>query len=294
MSHNPPVYVGPALIRLANLEGARGRFSGKTIDYRAPCTSSEVHTCHQAQELSVWNEFLQYVEAELQLVPRKSGILHLVRTKGVGRHFHQLSATQVHQTVTVIYWLLRNHHCIVSFEAHPDILRMYPAIFTRILYRNTKLKVLKLGMQRTGFLESFRMAVPYMTYLQELQCRSNESCPAKLLTAVSRLLRSTTSLTVLSTSAPNIDGHPAEKTFFVALSEDSTLQELTLVFDTSYGPHKQVFQNYIKSTATLKCLSITAASQSRSEAWIGSILKGLLLNKSLTSITLKNFLTDHI
>ncbi|XP_049523642.1 uncharacterized protein LOC125945593 [Dermacentor silvarum] len=64
---------------VVDLDGAKGVFTGTLIDYRMPCTASEDTTCQIVSNLSVWNEFLCWIQLELRELPetgRQIGLVH--------------------------------------------------------------------------------------------------------------------------------------------------------------------------------------------------------------------------
>ncbi|KAL1481146.1 hypothetical protein MTO96_050423, partial [Rhipicephalus appendiculatus] len=97
---------------LADLEGARGCFSGEVIDYRMPCTSTEDETCQIVHHLTAWNEFFCCLNLELVELPeigRQLGLVHV-------RPLHRFGITQerLDQVTSLLYWLIKMHRCVAS------------------------------------------------------------------------------------------------------------------------------------------------------------------------------------
>ncbi|KAH7950490.1 hypothetical protein HPB49_024567 [Dermacentor silvarum] len=95
-----------------DLDGARGVFTGTLIDYRMPCTASEDTTCQIVSNLTVWNEFLCWIQLELRELPETGRQIGLVYVPD--KCFLSATEYHLHRAAAVLYWLLKTHRCVAS------------------------------------------------------------------------------------------------------------------------------------------------------------------------------------
>ncbi|KAK8778430.1 hypothetical protein V5799_020230 [Amblyomma americanum] len=278
---------------LAKLENAKGCFSGADIDYRCPCTATQYNTCQISRKLPLWNEFLIHIRLHLSFLPGRSGNLCLTPIPGDHLSLHELEQPQTHRASTLLYWLLRNHHCVTFVQVHPLALSIHAHIFANALHSNTSVKVLKLHFSHYCMPESVCTAIPTLKNLEELEFKSNGMCPPNMAPVLSRLVRTTASLVSLNTSEALLDNHEGEVAFFTALAANSTLRELSVRYRPRTDAYRRALCHYLESTATLTTLKIVAVLEMNTQSWLSSVLEGIVANKTLSSLTLKYFRIDR-
>lgn len=283
---------GPsAAIHLDDIDGIRGCFSGTPVDYRAPCTATEHRACHVARHMSAWNEILVRVRLELSHLPGTSGNLCLSRIAGKHPRPDELVESQTHQAVTLLYWLLKGHHCVSSAHVHLDTLGTHADIASAALEMNTSVKQLKLRFSRSDAPERLTTIMPTFGHLEQLECDCLEDRGSRLLGALSRLLHSTTSLRTLDLSSVWIESDEAALKFFEALKANLSLRELAFRYEARQDAYRAAFKDYLQCTTTLEALKVVASSDSKSSQ--ASILEGLSVNRSVCTFILDFFRIDR-
>ncbi|XP_050032739.1 uncharacterized protein [Dermacentor andersoni] len=290
--------VGTADVRnlLVDLEGARGFFSGKLIDYRMPCTASEDRTCQIVANLSVWNEFLRPLQLELRELPETGRQLGLINID-IG-NVSAPPIDQLRQAATVLYWLLSTHHCVAQihfgrmFASRPTAHLCLP-VLCETLEGNYSLKSVVLEYRSFGKLKSEEVE-KILKIVSSLKCLEELEFPHQYSSlcsrSVSAILRSTTTLTVLDwTFAQGIEPTQARQ-FLTALSTNSTLRDLSLSARV-ISADPTLFFEFLTGDARLQNLRVVSPIflPSHSLTWI---LKGMVKNRSVSSLQVENIALD--
>lgn len=276
-------------LRLANLDGATGCFTGKAIDYQIRCTVAEGKPCQIVRHISVWNELLLFLGLELRHFVGKRGTLCIARCSGSRYNRSGVTARglTLHQAATVLHWLLRTHRCIVSVHIVPFILRCEPEILYDALRANTVMKKLTIGFAGTEMPQHICSLIPFLLQLKEFVCSSYGTSAPFFVDALAKLLAKTTSLETLWIPELELDFYKDEQLFFSALTNNRTLKELSMRYGGSTDAYHSAFRNYLECTIALTALEITASSQDGRQ--MSSILEAVLRNKTLQTLTLKRF-----
>ncbi|XP_077491495.1 uncharacterized protein LOC144102087 [Amblyomma americanum] len=274
--------------RLANVDGATARFSGTTVHFRSPCTAAEGRTCQIVRYLAAWNEFLSQAHLELSELPTVRWELRLASFDGP--HPVDTWQDQLHETATLVYWLLKTHRCVTALEVGPYRLREYEAVLCRCLQERSSVKYLKFRFPRFQTHTMLCELVTSMESLSEFECTAAEECSEPFLDVLTALLSTTTSLTVLRIPELRMKAQDAEK-FLTALQANSTLKELSLHDSFTNDACRVAFAEYLKSCPTLKTLNIVASSGQAHESLL-SILESLLTNKTLCDLRLTGFVFE--
>ncbi|XP_075558176.1 uncharacterized protein LOC142590166 [Dermacentor variabilis] len=293
-------FVGVADIRnlLADLEGARGFFSGKLIDYCMPCTASEDRTCQIVANLSVWNEFLCPLQLELRELPetgRQLGLMDVFYSPPCSVPMK----ARLCQAASVLYWLLSTHRCVariqignmVTSEEMADL--CFP-VLCNTLDRNSSLKSVVLEACFLVKLKSEEIEKLYKIILSlkcleeiELPCPYSSLCSP----SIAAILRSTTPLTVLKCSSVERIESTVARLLLRVLRTNSTLRDLSLSLAViSVDP--ALFFEFLTGDTRLQNLRVVSdrwGSPDKSLIWT---LKGMVKNRSVSSLEVENITLD--
>lgn len=275
--------------RLANVDGATARFSGATVHFRSPCTAADGRTCQIARYLAAWNEFLSQAHLELRELPTVRWELRLASFDGP--HPVDTWQDQLHETATLVYWLLKTHHCVTALEIGPYRLREYEAVLCRCLRERSSVKYLKFRFPR---FQTHRMLCDLITSLEnleEFECTAAEECSEPFLDVLTTLLLTTTSLIVLKIPELRVKTQDAEK-LLTALRTNSTLKQLSIHDSFSGEACRVAFAEYLKNCRTLTTLNVVASSGHAHDS-LPSILDGLQSNKQLCDLCLTGFVFEQ-
>ncbi|XP_075558173.1 uncharacterized protein LOC142590165 isoform X1 [Dermacentor variabilis] len=272
---------------LANLEGARGFFSGKLIDYRMPCTAAEDRACQIVSNLTVWNEFLCQLHLELRELPetgRQLGLLQINNNCLPGPREGRLR-----QAATVLYWLLSIHHCVARIQIghmieFSEAARLCFPVLCNTLHGNSSLKAVSVHFSLavrsvSEKIEKLSNVISSLKCLEELDASRYSFCPRSL----SAILRSTTTLTVLDWSfVEHIESTLAQQ-FLTALRTNSTLRDLSLSVAVIRAD-PALFVEFLTGDVPLENLKVVSSCDCCSDDCWRWILKGMLKNQSVSSL----------
>ncbi|XP_049523638.1 uncharacterized protein LOC125945590 [Dermacentor silvarum] len=274
---------------LVDLEGARGFFSGKVIDYRMVCTAAEDRACQIVANLSVWNEFLHWIDLELRELPGTG------RQLGLERVYHMLNASgmhrQVHQAATVLFWLLNNHRCVARMSV-PYSMTEGPAeeVCVPVLCEglaNSSLKSLTLEALSCAGHEKVWKVILSMKCLEELNCPFFfYSFPDSVLS-----LLQTKTLTALHFSIAPPVKTSLSRLLLTALKGNTTLRALSINSDVLNGDADLVVE-FLVSNHSLQELTVVAMSSSDGTDYLKWVFKGMLKNKSVSSLRVDSLILD--
>ncbi|KAL1418513.1 hypothetical protein MTO96_025897 [Rhipicephalus appendiculatus] len=232
-------------------------FSGSSINYLTPCTSTEGRPCDIFRDLTVWNEFFWQVDLELQeLYP---GQLSLVKMgcpcipSRTPRHEHEAA--------TLLHYLLTYHRCLVSvvLNEHRDASHMswWASVPDRCqlicdaLPKSPSLRKLELHLLAINMraLQSLTAALPFMNRLLEIDCQ-----------------------------IWHLEALSLRVSFGVA---DVPLSAFA-------GQHDAVFANYLCENETLRSLTVT----SKGDCVPTLIIRSLFSTTTISEVRLNNFWLD--
>lgn len=273
-----------AIIDQVNLDAARGPFSGQAIDYRIPCTGSEGRTCQIAQNLSAWNEFLCHGGLEIRYLSERNGQLCLFTVSALPPIIKHRPEVLLRQLTILVRLLLKTHYCITSVCANLNELNIPEEVLFEALQDSTYLKKLVLDTRYWGIPEAACDAISTLTALEELECRG---CSSEFASALSTLLR-TAPLTALRIPELKMD-QSAGMELFNALRYNTALKEISLHESVLSEACREAFAEYVKNSTALTTLSIKANSQQGGQGCLNILLRGLLENKSIATLTLRGF-----
>ncbi|KAH6942701.1 hypothetical protein HPB50_009267 [Hyalomma asiaticum] len=286
---------GLPVISMANLDSARGCFSGASVLYRFPCTADEDRTCQIATHFTTWNEILCYIGLEVRLTPETNGHFSLVNIDGGVPLFGSKIESQLellkHQAATIIYWLLKTHHCLSTLSLVPELLNSQAEIVFNALLEGRFLKTLAVSSTDSAASKKLCAAISGLRWLEDLEL-TLEECPEDLPAALSELLSTTTSLSALRIPGLRMKGKYV-KEFFSALKKNNTLRDLSLQGYALRDAACQLsFARYLHNTTTLASLTLEGCRRS-AKGWLKNVLCGLRDNKSVLELTLREFVFDQ-
>ncbi|XP_077512544.1 uncharacterized protein LOC144123613 [Amblyomma americanum] len=286
-------------ISLADLSSARGSFSGAAVDYGSPCTAAEDRTCHIVPHISAWNEFLFHVRLELREVAgTRSGQLCLTSVEC--HEYPDAGEEQLHQSATLLFWLLSTHSCVTCVSVSFWRLKTYRGLLADAL-AHSAVKTVKLQLPRCLVSLDISKILSSVGQLEELELTTGGQCSFEVLSALSMLLEVKASLTVLKVPDVTMERSYADR-FLTALKRTTTLKELSLhesILSEASLPRRASFAEFLANSTTLTTLSVGTDCElwhlysfvptSLSLKWI---LKGLLVNRVVSSVVLRNMTVD--
>lgn len=280
---------------LVDLEGARGFFSGKLIDYRMPCTATEDRTCQIVANLTVWNEFLCPLQLELQELPETGRQLGLVVV-------HNTCLPQpkrrLDQAATVLYWLLCSHHCVARINithviTYRGMAELCIPVLCKTLDGNPSLKsvILRSDLPVEFECKDIKRVLKVISSLKCLEEVEFPHCSAWCLHTVSDILRNTTTLTLLNWCSVEHVQSTIAKRFLTVLKTNSTLRDLSLSAAViSASP--TLFVEFLTGDAQLQHLRVVSNCDCCADDSWGWIFKGMLKNQSVLSLQAENVTMD--
>lgn len=255
---------------LADLEGAKGSFTGTTIDLRLACTAADDHGTSQIMgQLPTWNELLCMAHLELREVPGTCSQMSLSACLGT----RKLLATEEERdrAVTLAYWLLRTHHCVAAVNVPRSLLNtVHSNVLSQALQDSSSVKSRTLHLDYLELQGNICRALASLTQLETFEpvgtlCETQ----AALKAAVVLLLQTTVSLTCLPISKLHWRDAREVRKFLAALEANSTLEELAVndtLIEKASSHSKRVFQDYVRKGKTLTTLTIMASGKLCEEA----------------------------
>ncbi|KAH7951422.1 hypothetical protein HPB52_008945 [Rhipicephalus sanguineus] len=263
-------------------------FSGSSINYGTPCTSSEGRLCDVFRELTIWNEFFWQVGLELrELSP---GQLSLVRMEGA-RVASEIR--RKHEAAMLLHRLLAYHRCLVSVDLNCYIVVDHHQLICDELPRSaslTKLQVFELDRDICA-LQSVAAALPLFNHLQELECRLL-NFERTFCEGLSKLLVSTASLTTLKLNARNMEPEDG-MVILHGLERNTTVTTLaiTMRMNPFLSQRGVLFADYLSQNQTLRTLMVTSYFANDDSA-LNLIIRSLFRNTTISEVTLIGFDLD--
>ncbi|KAH7973009.1 hypothetical protein HPB52_020284 [Rhipicephalus sanguineus] len=264
------------------------RFSGSSINYRTPCTSSEGQLCDIFRELTIWNEF--FWEVGLELRELSPGQISLVKVDGT------LVTSEIprkHEAAMLLHRLLMCHRCLFSVVLNSYILVHHDEMICDELPRSVSLRQLRVSLRDRDMcaLRTFAAVLPLLNNLQELDCRL-PILERTFCEGLSKLLRSTASLTTLKLSAP--DAEPEEGMVILhGLERNTTVTTLsvTMCMELFLFQCGVVFADYLSENQTLRTLMVTSdcAYDDDVDDVPNLIIRSLFRNTTISEVKLIGF-----
>ncbi|KAH7950489.1 hypothetical protein HPB49_024566 [Dermacentor silvarum] len=261
------------------------------MDYRMPCTAAEDTTCQIVTSLSLWNEFLCFLGLELRELPRTGRQLGLVCVRNACLPVP--TEGRLRQAAAVLYWLLKAHRCVASVHVPQDIdsaeiSKLCRAVLCDVLEGNSSVKSLALERSSLVQNEIFGKVLSSLICLEELEC-SAFSYGSAFPTAVSTLLQTTATLTVLNFTMKHIGATQAQL-FLTALKANNSLRELTLDSSTILADPAS-FVEFLTSSAALQRLSVVGSDYFGDDT-LKWVFEGMLKNGTVCSLEADDLTLD--
>lgn len=252
------------------------------------CTASDSFTCQIVNNLTVWNEFLWIVNAELkEISPGKLALLSLK-----GDVMLPFVLTQRRRYVCyLIYVLLKEHRCIEAVELNHTVIPDEPSLFCDALRASRGLRHLKLRNYRLceDISSMLMKAVGSVAALETLELggmRMYGGSQSVLRCVVTRA----TSLKVLSLT--NIAAAPNDALWLVeCIRSKPTLQVLHVDDNLLLHGNGALLGTLLEKNSKIKEFSIT---HRHTGLGVITLIRALEKNSTLTKMVFINFvLTVH-
>ncbi|KAH7956045.1 hypothetical protein HPB52_005781 [Rhipicephalus sanguineus] len=261
------------------------RFSGSSINYRAPCTSSEGRLCDIFRELTIWNEF--FCEVGLELRELSPGQISLVQVDGTDV---TPQIRRQHEATMLLHRLLMCHRCLFSVVLNSYVLVHHDEMICDELPRSVSLRQLRVSLQDRDMcaLRTFAAVLPLLNNLQELDCRL-PILERTFCEGLSKLLRSTASLTTLKLRASKTE--PEEGMLILhGLERNTTVTTLSVTKCTELFLFQGgvVFADYLSENQTLRTLMVTSDCANYSKV-PNLIIRSLFRNTTISEVKLIGF-----
>lgn len=274
-----------------DLDSVTGCFTGVAVDYSRPCSGTPDRPCHIFRELPAWNELLFASRMQLQEMVGAHGKLALISITETAMSLPEPDDLHFRQGAVVMHRLLRHHQCVAFLDVSPPYLETFSPLLCDALphSRLKRLKVRSSGLQTPEFICA---TLPSLTSLEKLECSFcseivnlyGGNFPTDFPNALADLVRTSSSLVALVLKGVSMV-HEATENLLAALTECSTLKELTLgsmVFPCSC---RQDVLRYLALTPSLE--SFTSAGDN--ELTEKGILEGILHNRTISKVSISTF-----
>ncbi|KAH9367247.1 hypothetical protein HPB48_007279 [Haemaphysalis longicornis] len=263
-------------------------FSRHKITFPIACTDGNTEPgpkpCQIFDELLPWNRLLWFVKVELKETrPGKLAVVSLPNAI-----FRDINRDEVRCAAVGLYWLLSQHHCVVSVEPPKLLLENYPELFWSALEQSTSVQALKLSnyafddesaslffsaVSRSARLE--RIEWDHIRFLGDL---SKQSCLTDWMTGVSSLK---------ALKLTDIYGMSDARVFIEVLQTCPGLKELTvnaaLVTDDTITLYR-----LLSGSASLTQLTIVGNNM-KPACNIKFLFEGLVVNNVLQKLSFQHF-----
>ncbi|KAH6943456.1 hypothetical protein HPB50_021688 [Hyalomma asiaticum] len=283
-------------VRLADLDGTKGVFTGATVDCRSPCTAGERRTCRIVCQLSAWNELLSDAYLELRKEPDRVGFLSLVTLEQ--GHPSANEDRKLHRCATIVYWLLKMHRCVVSVDLNLRNLGAHYILVFAALRGNPAVKTLKLGLWTYwNDHQDPRAIASCMGNIEDLECRLFPDWPSQILSALTILLRGTSNSSLTSVKIPKLPLRNNETgALLEALVTNDALTKVSMRgsdLTMAWINHRHTFRRQLVSRGcSLTALSVSDLVEMRGDVfrWL---LECLRENVTITHVSLQRVAVDE-
>ncbi|XP_077495875.1 uncharacterized protein LOC144106805 [Amblyomma americanum] len=269
-------------------EGGRRYDIGPFLSYYECCTATDVQGCRIIHHLSQWNTLLFPARFELQELAGTPGRLSLETFSFSGLELPDSSESESSQADRALHCLLTTHHCIASLHTPLPRSGSSEALLCNALRRNTSLKTLKLEFSEIEISNDLAVVIQCLTSLEEFECTVYTMCPANFLAALCTLLRTSTCLTSMRMHGSFL-AEPQSNAILEALMANSTLREFSMDGSFALHSHGNAFSNYLQFLTALTTLRFAA----RNDKTQNLLLRGILRNRTLSSLTLTRFICNE-
>lgn len=277
---------------LSQLQDFSSSYTESKVTSPELCTAAENRPCRIFESLHVWNEFLCHLRLELR--EQSPWELWLVALDYLGREGR--SEPQRHQAANLVYWLLRNHRCVVGLQLNGWIeLSEYEDLLIGALCSSSKLKSLKLRSWCFEYLlrlPEIARAIGNSTALEELECGVMELWP-DIIGPLCSLVATSSSLSSLSLLDCRFNALDA-KLLTNALSKSSTVNALSInssCLMPETGDYNMGFTHYLGNSNTLTTLVIVRSAFGRLRE-LKAVVAALENNRTLSKVCLESFVVD--
>ncbi|KAH6943559.1 hypothetical protein HPB50_024332 [Hyalomma asiaticum] len=274
--------------RLVNLEGARGFFSGRVLDYCTSCTASAGRTCQIVADISLWNEFLLPMDLELRELPRTERQLAL---ESVFHALHwqewrdETDRLKYRKAATALYWLLKTHHCVATICIPCTMSDFSISLLCEALHGNTSIKSVTLrDWSYSRIPERLWQLVLSMKHLEKLECPYQST---EYSGRISGVLQTTQTLTVLHLRGMD---ESLSQPFLAALKLNTTLRVLSMG-STAIKGDPDLFGEILSDSNTLQDLTVIWGPYCHPNE-VKSVFRGMLKSKSIRSLRIHSIVLD--
>ncbi|KAL1468737.1 hypothetical protein MTO96_025226 [Rhipicephalus appendiculatus] len=265
-------------------------FSGSSINYQTPCTSSKGRLCNIFRELSLWNQFFWPVGFELrELYPGQLSLVHVSSAYVRGNMVKKWN-----DAATLLLRLLTHHRCVVSVDLSEHVFKDdYCHLIWDALRESPSLTKLALcaGLSGIKASQKFAAVLPHLHRIRELEFR-HVHLDRISVEYLSKFLASTRSLTTLTMNPQFIQRDDAVAIIY-GLKSNTTITTLSLSTRMLRldSPHcSTMFSDYLRFNQTLRTLTISTIHPSDKD--LRPIIGALFHNNTLTKLNLINSTLD--
>nr|XP_054925806.1 uncharacterized protein LOC126529409 [Dermacentor andersoni] len=206
-------------VGLADIEGIKGFFSGHAVDHASPCTATEDRACHIVRHLTVWNEVLSQAKLELRETPRTRSGLTVASIDCPYIKNHSLDT--LHRVAKLLHCLVKKHHCMTHVDVTMGRLNVYDELLCDALRGNQFIESLKLRDSFSRGLGPHRRSPDFREALVSEECGES----------VANIFARNTTLRSIHITASRQRGAFIWDVWLTSITENETLQELTLPFN---------------------------------------------------------------
>ncbi|KAH6942278.1 hypothetical protein HPB50_002941 [Hyalomma asiaticum] len=255
-----------------------------------PCTATPENTCQIVDHLSTLNEFLSYAELELRELPTPRGEVTLASFADRTHYVPHSSEKTFKHAIALVLGLLKTHECIQHVQLHSGILAAHVATICEALRWNLS-RIRTLRFDCGIILSNNCNTYPYdTTYPVEGLGQTEERSYNDLAYGLSILIQHSSTLTTLEMAELRMNGETATA-FVSALSENCTLEELSIHGSVVCKSEEDQFVRYLRVTVSLTAISITA-DDARNRNCFKRTAQGLLVNNTVRNVRLNNIRFD--
>lgn len=207
--------------------------------------------------------------------------------------FRSATEYHLHRAAAVLYWLLKTHHCVASvhipyvYTSSEERSKLYRAVFGILLDGNS-IKSLTVECSPRVYRSSFCNVLLSLNF-REFQF-FDTSIDSIVSTAISALIPTTATLSVLNLSDILLQQGSQAKLFFTALSANTTLRDLSLSYN-AVREDPSSFVQFLASNATLQHLMLKGNSRV-DDYTLKYTFAGMLMNGAIWSLEVDNFILD--
>ncbi|XP_077522523.1 uncharacterized protein LOC144133354 [Amblyomma americanum] len=255
------------------------------------CTGTERAGCKITAHLSKLNAFFWNARLELRKLCGTPAKLALVSIDEQGLPLP--NRKQIRQGAALAHRLLKTHPCLAALDINTSSFKGSETLLRDALEDNASIKSFKIHFSGLVRREDFCSAIPSLMNLEHLEGSTAEDCPVALSSAITEALQRAASLRILRVPNLRMKGSNANE-FFAALTASCCLEELSLhasMISEASLAYRAEFSRYVAATRTLTKLSVDSHNELRQNTmkWI---LEGLLENRTVTEVSLTDFVID--